>query len=51
MGGDVVNIALWVLQVLLAAAFFAHGWLFLSPPPAVAEQMNATAASTAARRK
>jgi hypothetical protein len=42
MGGDVVNIALWVLQVLLAAAFFAHGWLFLSPPPAVAEQMNAT---------
>jgi hypothetical protein len=42
MGGDVVNVALWVLQVLLAAAFFAHGWLFLSPPPAVAEQMNAT---------
>jgi len=37
-----VNVALWVLQVLLAAAFFAHGWLFLSPPPAVAEQMNAT---------
>ncbi len=37
-----MNIALWVLQVLLAAAFFAHGWLFLSPPPAVAEQMNAT---------
>ena len=37
-----MNIALWVLQVLLAAAFFAHGWLFLSPPPGVAEQMNAT---------
>ncbi len=37
-----MNVALWVLQVLLAAAFFAHGWLFLSPPPAVAEQMNAT---------
>ena len=37
-----MNITLWVLQVLLAAAFFAHGWLFLSPPPAVAEQMNAT---------
>jgi uncharacterized membrane protein YphA (DoxX/SURF4 family) len=37
-----MNIALWVLQVLLAAAFFAHGWLFLSPPPEVAQQMNAT---------
>ena len=37
-----MNMTLWVLQVLLAAAFFAHGWLFLSPPPAVAEQMNAT---------
>ena len=37
-----MNVALWVLQVLLAAASFAHGWLFLSPPPAVAEQMNAT---------
>jgi len=42
MEGDVMNIALWVLQVLLAAAFFAHGWLFLSPPPGVAQQMNAT---------
>ena len=37
-----MNVALWVLQVLLAAAFFAHGWLFLSPPPEVAQQMNAT---------
>jgi len=42
MGGDVVNIALWVLQVLLAVAFLAHGWLFLSPPPEVAQQMNAS---------
>ncbi|MCA1649842.1 MAG: DoxX family protein [Acidobacteria bacterium] len=37
-----MNIALWVLQVLLAVAFFAHGWLFLSPPPAIAAQMNAS---------
>ena len=37
-----MNIVLWVLQVLLAVAFFAHGWLFLSPPPAIAEQMNAS---------
>jgi putative oxidoreductase len=37
-----MNIGLWVLQVLLAAAFFAHGWLFLSPPPEIAVQMNAS---------
>jgi uncharacterized membrane protein YphA (DoxX/SURF4 family) len=36
------NIVLWVLQVLLAAAFFAHGWMFLFPPPSVVEQMNAS---------
>jgi hypothetical protein len=36
-----MNIVLWVVQVLLAVAFFAHGWLFLSPPPGIAEQMNA----------
>jgi uncharacterized membrane protein YphA (DoxX/SURF4 family) len=37
-----MNIVLWVVQVLLALAFFAHGWLFLLPPAAVAEQMNAS---------
>lgn len=37
-----MNIVLWILQALLAAAFFAHGWLLLAPPPAIAEQMNAT---------
>ena len=37
-----MNIVLWVLQVLLAVAFFAHGWLFLWPPAAMAAQMNAT---------
>ena len=37
-----MNIVLWVLQVLLAVAFLAHGWLFLSPPPEIAVQMNAT---------
>jgi putative oxidoreductase len=36
-----MNIVLWVLQILLAVAFFAHGWLMLSPPAAVAVQMNA----------
>ena len=37
-----MNIALWVLQVLLAVAFFAHGWLLLMPPPEIAAQMNAS---------
>ena len=37
-----MNIVLWIVQVLLAVAFFAHGWLFLSPPAAIAEQMNAS---------
>jgi uncharacterized membrane protein YphA (DoxX/SURF4 family) len=35
-----MNIGLWILQVLLALVFLAHGWLFLSPPPEVAVQMN-----------
>jgi putative oxidoreductase len=37
-----MNIALWVLQVLLALAFFAHGLMFLFPPASVVEQMNAS---------
>src|SRR5262245_17597043 len=37
-----MNIMLWTLQVLLAVAFFAHGWLFLAPPPEIVEQMNAS---------
>jgi len=37
-----MNILLWILQVLLAVAFFAHGWMFLFPPASVVEQMNAS---------
>jgi len=37
-----MNKVLWVLQVLLAAAFLAHGLLFLNPPAEVVEQMNAS---------
>jgi hypothetical protein len=37
-----MNIVVWILQVLLAVAFFAHGWLFLAPPPEIAVQMNAS---------
>jgi putative oxidoreductase len=36
-----MNILLWVLQVLLALAFLAHGGLLLFPPAAIADQMNA----------
>jgi hypothetical protein len=37
-----MNILLWVVQALLAVVFLAHGWLFLSPPAEIAEQMNAS---------
>lgn len=33
---------LWILQVLLAVAFFAHGWMMLFPPPEIAMQINAS---------
>jgi uncharacterized membrane protein YphA (DoxX/SURF4 family) len=36
-----MNILLWVLQVLLALAFVAHGWMLLAPPASIAEQLNA----------
>ena len=37
-----MNRWLWVLQILLAAVFLAHGLMMLFPPASVAEQMNAT---------
>ena len=36
-----MNVALWILQSLLAVAFLAHGWLFLFPPASMVELMNA----------
>jgi len=39
-----VNVAVRVLQFLLALAFLAHGSLFLFPPPEMAQQMNASIA-------
>jgi putative oxidoreductase len=36
-----MNITLWILQVLLAAQFLFHGWLFLSPPTELVDIMNA----------
>jgi putative oxidoreductase len=41
LGDLMLSIILWALQVLLAVAFLAHGWLFLSPPATMVEQMNA----------
>jgi hypothetical protein len=37
-----MSILLWVLQVLLALAFFAHGCLLLFPPAAIAVLLNAS---------
>jgi putative oxidoreductase len=39
-----MNVLLWVLQVLLALAFFAHGCLLLFPPASMVDQMNASLA-------
>jgi len=39
-----MNVTLWLLQVLLAVAFFAHGWLFLFPPPQLVQLMNSAIA-------
>jgi uncharacterized membrane protein YphA (DoxX/SURF4 family) len=36
-----MNITLWILQILLALAFLAHGIMFLTPPPEVAVLLNA----------
>jgi uncharacterized membrane protein YphA (DoxX/SURF4 family) len=35
-----MNLALWILQVLLAAFFLWHGWLYVAPPAEMAEMMN-----------
>lgn len=36
-----MNIALWIVQVLLALAFLGHGILLLTPPPEIAVQLDA----------
>jgi len=37
-----MNALLWVLQVLLAAAFLAHGLMLLFPPAEIVAQMDAS---------
>ena len=36
-----MNIALWILQVLLAALYLWHGWFFVAPPAEMVEMLNA----------
>lgn len=36
-----MNIALWILQIVLAIMFLWHGWLFIFPPTELLEVMNA----------
>src|SRR5262245_65636918 len=40
--GCLMNILVWILQALLAVAFLAHGWMLLTPPAAIADQLNAS---------
>jgi uncharacterized membrane protein YphA (DoxX/SURF4 family) len=35
-----MNVALWILQVLLAVLFLLHGYLYVVWPPAMVEQMR-----------
>lgn len=37
-----LNVTLWVLQVVLALVYLAHGVLLLAPPPDLIGQINAT---------
>ncbi len=36
-----MNIALWILQVVLAALFLAHGWFMVAPPAEMVAMINA----------
>jgi uncharacterized membrane protein YphA (DoxX/SURF4 family) len=36
-----MNIALWILQILLAAVYLWHGWLMVAPPAELLAIMNA----------
>lgn len=35
-----MNVALWIVQLLLALAFAAHGWMLLAPSPELLVIMN-----------
>ncbi|HVH32013.1 MAG TPA: DoxX family protein [bacterium] len=35
-----MNVLVWIVQVLLAVQFLFHGWLFISPPPMMADAIG-----------
>jgi len=35
-----MNVTLWIMQVLLAVVFAAHGWMLVSPPPELLDIIN-----------
>ena len=35
-----MSVLLWIVQVLLAVEFLFHGWLFISPPPMMADAIG-----------
>lgn len=37
-----MNILLWILQIILAALFLGHGWLFVAPPAEMVAIMDAS---------
>lgn len=41
VGLRVLNVVLWVFQVLLAVIFLLHGWLMVAPPADMVEMINA----------
>jgi uncharacterized membrane protein YphA (DoxX/SURF4 family) len=45
-----VNIFAWIFQIVLAVQYFFHGWLFVSPPPAMAGPMEGMGISTSFRQ-
>ena len=40
------NVALWILQLLLAAVFLAHGIFMIAPPATMVEMINAQIGAT-----
>jgi uncharacterized membrane protein YphA (DoxX/SURF4 family) len=45
-----LNIFAWILQVVLAVQYLFHGWLFVSPPPAMAGPMEGMGISSSFRQ-
>lgn len=45
-----MNVFAWVFQIVLAVQYLFHGWLFVSPPPAMAAPMASMGISTTFRQ-